>query len=972
MSDTPLPQPAAPQSSSVASSSRGSVALPVIPRASLPREPGTVVNPERRPHAVVELPANIPTSSVVRLLFPAPDGSIPDEQIEIDLGHFRLQQRIRSGGMGAVFRGLDTRLNRSVAIKILPPDQARDPASIQRFRNEAQAAAQLDHENIAGVYYIGEDQGLHFIAFEFIQGTNVRELIQAQGRLPVEDAVNYTLQVASALVHTYSHGVIHRDIKPSNIIITPQGRAKLVDLGLARQENSAAEHGDLTEPGTTLGTFDYISPEQAYDPRSVDVRSDIYSLGCTLYHMLTGEPPYPDGTVMQKLLQHRGDDSPNPQVKNRRVPDNLAAITRKMMAKDPLRRYQNADQLMRDLLVVAGMLGLRSISPEGLVWMSTQPARGPFWERHLAWISTLAALGLIVVWLEYGRPVNPPTGSMNLAESSATADPDAVPVQPSKVLNPTGESNDEPRTPPQKVAETRTQTKTLPDDIDLDPLPVSVATKKLLPPNLLETTPNNNSPIDFTLTANVEAAIGPQAEPFPELRPQALDAGQVHELGPRSIELATSTVPATKPPLPAESTTTKVPAVSSVPVASGDKPPAERPKDAATAQAPVWLVVRGMEQPFNSLASACAQAEDGATIELRYNGLRQEQPIRLNRKISIIAGKDFRPGIEFIARDELTNGYQTRMISLGSGALEMVGIDLSITVDPQIPAESWALFSLQRPDYLRLKGVTFTLRNPSRVTACLIELPGSPGGMMADMAMDVMSRPALEIELSGCFAHGWGDLVQVRTSDSIRISLTDSIVALQGTLLVSRGEPQSMRKVEDRIDLRLDQVTAALSMGLIRFDSGPQSRRFVPVQVNAANSIFTTPSGEPLVAMTGSTPAADFRRLLVWNGRKNFYDQYLKFWVIESSDSASSPESLDFRAWQKLWGPANEVDPQAEPVLWRHYWEGRNFSDLQAEDFALDRAGRNPAIAGGSTRNDAGASLETLERLGISLTNERR
>ncbi len=208
-----------------------------------------------------------------------------------------------------MFRALDTRLNRVVALKVLPPALSRDPLIVQRFKNEAQAAAQLDHENVARVFFIGEDRGLHYIAFEFINGTNVRDLISDQSRLPVCDALNFVLQIASALVHTSAQGVVHRDIKPSNIIITPFGRAKLVDLGLARKENKDEQAADLTVAGTTLGTFDYISPEQARDPRSADVRSDIYSLGCTLYHMLTGEPPYPDGTVLQKLLQHQGDEA---------------------------------------------------------------------------------------------------------------------------------------------------------------------------------------------------------------------------------------------------------------------------------------------------------------------------------------------------------------------------------------------------------------------------------------------------------------------------------------------------------------------------------------------------------------------------------------------------------------------------------------------------------------------------------------
>jgi serine/threonine-protein kinase len=373
------------------------------------RGPETVINPERRPGGATApaLPAGAGSalvSSVVRVLFPPEDGdggATFDAERGVQLGHFSIVERIRSGGMGAVFRAVDTRLNRVVALKVLPPALSRDPLIVQRFKNEAQSAAQLDHENIARVFYVGEEQGLHFIAFEYITGTNIRELIQQQGRLPVADAVNFALQMASALVHTSAQGVVHRDIKPSNIIITPGGRAKLVDLGLARKENRDEEAADLTMAGTTLGTFDYISPEQARDPRTADVRSDIYSLGCTLYHMLTGAPPYPEGTVLQKLLQHQGDEAPDPAQKNPAVPENLSIVVRKMMAKDPRRRYQNAEQLIRDMMLVAGAMGLRSVSPEGLVWLSAGGKRPSFFDRHLAWMATAAALLLIVGYLEY-------------------------------------------------------------------------------------------------------------------------------------------------------------------------------------------------------------------------------------------------------------------------------------------------------------------------------------------------------------------------------------------------------------------------------------------------------------------------------------------------------------------------------------------------------------------------------------------
>ncbi|HVX60986.1 MAG TPA: serine/threonine-protein kinase, partial [Pirellulales bacterium] len=183
------------------------------------------------------------------------------------LNHFELIEYVGGGGMGAVFRALDTMLNREVALKVLSRDQGSDDETRRRFQNEAQAAARLDHENIARVYYVGEDKGLNYIVFEFIEGVNLRESVEKRGPLPLAEAISYTLQIAEALAHACSRNVVHRDIKPSNVIITEDGRAKLVDMGLARSHHVQADGEDLTASGVTLGTFDYISPEQARAPR---------------------------------------------------------------------------------------------------------------------------------------------------------------------------------------------------------------------------------------------------------------------------------------------------------------------------------------------------------------------------------------------------------------------------------------------------------------------------------------------------------------------------------------------------------------------------------------------------------------------------------------------------------------------------------------------------------------------------------
>jgi serine/threonine protein kinase len=291
------------------------------------------------------------------------------------LAHFELLDPIGVGGMAAVIRARDKQLDRFVALKILPPEMATDPEHVQRFHQEARAAAKLDHENIARVYFCGEDQKLHFIAFEFVEGSNLRTLMERRGRLPVREAVHYMLQIATGLAHAASRGVVHRDIKPSNIIITPSGRAKLVDMGLARSLEPH-DNRQLTQSGVTLGTFDYISPEQALEPREADVRSDIYSLGCTFYHMLTGQTSVPEGTAAKKLHHHQHVAPIDPRQLNPDIPDDVAAILQRMMAKDPNDRYARAEHLVQHLIQVAQKLGGVEAS-EGVLFVDSPLPSGP-------------------------------------------------------------------------------------------------------------------------------------------------------------------------------------------------------------------------------------------------------------------------------------------------------------------------------------------------------------------------------------------------------------------------------------------------------------------------------------------------------------------------------------------------------------------------------------------------------------------
>lgn len=348
------------------------------------------------------------------------------------LGPLILKEFVGGGGMGAVFRALDTTLNREVAVKLLSHGQSQDEETLRRFKNEAQSAARLDHENIARVYHVGEDRGVHYIVFEFIEGINLRDLVERDGPLALADAISYTLQIAEALSHSSQRDVIHRDIKPSNVLITPDGKAKLVDMGLARLHQVEHSNRDLTASGVTLGTFDYISPEQARDPRSADVRSDLYSLGCSLYFMLTGKPPFPEGTVLQKLLQHQGDEPPDARELRPDLPAQVLGVVARLLAKNPQERYQLPAELSYELVEVSAQLGIATTTVPRVV-VAPRASKTPSRLRsHLGWMLPLAALPVIVVTLHYiwSREAGQPIPSiLKMAPASTVPDGEGPTVE---------------------------------------------------------------------------------------------------------------------------------------------------------------------------------------------------------------------------------------------------------------------------------------------------------------------------------------------------------------------------------------------------------------------------------------------------------------------------------------------------------------------------------------------------------------
>ena len=270
------------------------------------------------------------------------------------IGHprYRVIKQIGKGGMGEVYLAEHRLMERMVALKVIHRSITRDPRAVERFRIEVKAAARLSHPNIVTAHDAEQAADVHFLAMEYIEGTSLALLVEERGPLAIADACQYVSQAALGLQHAHEHGMVHRDIKPQNLMLTPKGQIKILDFGLARFARGIGT-GDgtqrITEFGAVMGTPDYIAPEQVSNARETDIRGDIYSLGCTLYFLLTGQTPFPTGTKTQKILAHL-DRTPHALTSVRaQVPAKLAQIVEKMMAKDPAQRYATPREVAQAL-----------------------------------------------------------------------------------------------------------------------------------------------------------------------------------------------------------------------------------------------------------------------------------------------------------------------------------------------------------------------------------------------------------------------------------------------------------------------------------------------------------------------------------------------------------------------------------------------------------------------------------------------
>ena len=310
---------------------------------------------------------------------------------------YEIVSLIGKGGMGDVYKAQHRMMERTVAVKIIKPELVCRAEAVDRFHREVKTAARLSHPNIVTAYDAEQAGDVHFLVMEYVEGTDLAHVVQQRGALPAAQACNYILQAAIGLQHAHEQGMVHRDIKPHNLMVTPDGTLKILDFGLAsltpqgsaRVEAVKAE-SDLTLAGAIMGTPDFISPEQAEDAHQADIRSDIYSLGTTLYFLLSGQPPFTEGSITQKLRSHAERQPKSLQQLQAGIPQELAQIVAKMIAKDPAARFQTPAE-------VAQALSPFTATPANKAQPSISRAKAPRFAAML-WGLPLLAIASVGYW----------------------------------------------------------------------------------------------------------------------------------------------------------------------------------------------------------------------------------------------------------------------------------------------------------------------------------------------------------------------------------------------------------------------------------------------------------------------------------------------------------------------------------------------------------------------------------------------
>jgi serine/threonine-protein kinase len=786
------------------------------------------------------------------------------------LDHFQLEEFIGGGGMGAVFRAHDTVLGRTVAVKVLAAGAAGNDETRQRFHNEAQSAARLDHPNIARVHYVGEDQGFNYIVFEFLHGKNLRDLVADVGPLPLPDALRFTLQIAEALAHAWQRDIVHRDIKPSNVLATPEGQVKLVDMGLARLRDVSASAEDLTASGMTLGTFDYISPEQARDPRHADSRSDIYSLGCTLYFMLCGRPPFPGGTAVQKLLMHQSDAPQSPRELRPDLPAGVEQLLSRMLAKSPDDRFQNPAELIAAVTTLADQLGI-AVYPTTTVQLTVTDQGASWLSNALPWLAPAALLLICVFIIDY-------------VDRSASSEPESIHWRGPRTVAPR-ESADQ--RPIGGVSQNSTA------DGSAFPASSRPLESSQVRPGATTAFEGENVAI-----SSAPAAIEGEASDTTRSAPNG-------ELAVRSwLKNASQR-------LAAWMRFEEIPLFD----AFGSGIPPEVRSEAPPPTAHRFIVNARSETAFGTLEEAWNAAASGDVLEIHRSGEvnlnRVSLPLRLaGRDLTVRAGEGHWPILRVVTWANPRPGPRPSVITIEEGKLTLEGIELELTPEwSQGQLGGWGLFELGTSAAISLKGCRITLRgwNEEYEMRNHDDLFVAVGDTSTLPRVGPPKAPKpIRIELQDLVVRGGDSLVTVEGDAHVDLNVYNGLLILRGFLYDGTQRSDASLGAST---IQLSHVTADLGEGLLKVKDISENTW---VQANLQDNILW---GRPDAALVEQDPGNGIRKVpLVWQGDRNIYQDW--GWMFRQQASDGRGLLYDFSRWQESWaGDYAELHSSDQQVL---------------------------------------------------------
>jgi serine/threonine protein kinase len=656
------------------------------------------------------------------------------------LGSYRLDSLLGVGGMGAVFQATDLQLHRQVAVKVLNSAE-NDPEAERRFRVEAQSAARLDHQNIARVFHVGQDQGWNYIVLELVEGQTLRQLIAARGPLSLKLAIHFFRQLASALDHAHQRNIIHRDIKPSNVLVTGDQLVKIVDMGLARIQPSTESVEHDAEAGMTLGTFDYLAPEQARDARQADQQSDLYSLGCTMFYALVGRPPFADGTTIEKILSH--SNAPRPSVLESRpdLPLSVERLVQSLMAPRREDRIGTAKELEQRLLDLRWEMN-RAVRPKDSHRVAPQvsTSRVPLMLIGV----TLVLMVISLVWdsgwraSEVTLPEWP--NSVSLTEATAVTNEDIAPIL--SVPENSTEAVDRPEDARNRTADGATDALNLRDRSSTVELPMETANPAGAAANAMKdlSEPANLSAEVKTFTgllwdqnfgsASIRSGQGLQDPRGPMTRPS--NSGKSEPLFPflggnndrfmtrRDWWLVPSLPDDNSPApmdgqtsnlrmvperseigsLPQDHATTARELITTISVVPTDLSVSDSPSEARELGAIPANVARvaSLSQALASLK----QFPNVRRIELDFDGVHQVAALSVPRgglrEIRAAAGK--RPVLRFAASEDLPNSSKTARITVECGVLEISDIAFIWETVPSNPETFFEISEFSRVNFV--------------------------------------------------------------------------------------------------------------------------------------------------------------------------------------------------------------------------------------------------------------------------------